>query len=269
MRRAKLLAAAITATACVLCGAAELSRARQEEILHAALDAFDRGVGLLRQDAAGAEAAFREAAGGFQALLAAGVVNPAIEYNLGNTHFRLGELGRAIMHYRRAERLAPTHPQVAANLKYARDRVEPLIRESGGEQLVDRLLFWNHTTTMRQRYWLTVLGSVFGWGLLIVWLRVRNNGVFAFAALGIALGLANAGSLAWEMHAQSTNPAAVVVDKPVVLRLGRGEDYDAALSAALGPGVELRILNVSGDWLEVRLPDGQSGWLPRRSVQRV
>lgn len=269
MRREILLSFAVSVVACACGRAAELSQDRQVEILQSALTAFDRGVGLVRQDAAGAADAFREAAGGFEALIDAGIVNASIEYNLGNTYFRLGELGKAIVHYRRAERLAPSHAQVAANLKYARDRVEPLIREGGKQQLAERLLFWNRSTTVRQRFWLAAVGSVFGWGMLIVWLRLRNNGVFAAAAIGIVLGLANVASIAWEQHEHVTHPAAVVVGKPIVLRLGRGESYDAALNAPLGPGVEVRILNSSGDWAEVQLVDGQTGWLPLTNVERI
>ena len=42
-----------------------------------------------------------------------------MEFNLANAEFRLGHLGRAILHYERALRLDPTDSEIRANLEYA------------------------------------------------------------------------------------------------------------------------------------------------------
>src|ERR1017187_8408427 len=46
-----------------------------------------------------------------------------VYFNLGNTHFREGKLGLAILDYERAQRLAPRDPDIAANLKFAEQRL--------------------------------------------------------------------------------------------------------------------------------------------------
>jgi SH3-like domain-containing protein len=37
----------------------------------------------------------------------------------------------------------------------------------------------------------------------------------------------------------------------------------------LGPGVELRIIQRHGDWAEVRLMDGNEGWLPLAALEDI
>lgn len=246
-----------------------LPRDRQVQVLRDAQQAYDQAMDLARDQPHQAAALFQQAAGGFEALVAAGLRNPALEYNLGNTYARLGDLGRAVLHYRRAQRLAPTDAALRANLDYVRSRVTPLIAPSGAARLIDRLLFWNRYTTQRFRLWLAGVGSVVGWLGLLAWLRVRRPLLGAVAGSMILLGLANAVSLGWQIRDEATRPMAVLVGGEQILRLGRGAGADPALDKPLGPGVELRILSMRGDWVEVQLPDDQTGWLPAAAVEQV
>ena len=91
----------------------------------AAHAAFERGMQLYAEgDYSGAVDAFNE-------VVAMGVEDPAVEYDLANAWFKAGRLGRAIYHYRRAHALAPRDEDVKANLEYARFLALDRIDESG------------------------------------------------------------------------------------------------------------------------------------------
>ncbi len=242
---------------------------RQRELLREALNAFDEAVGIVRENPAQAEALYRKSAAAFETLAEHGVRNTALEYNLGNTYFRLGELGRAILHYRRAKQLDPTDAALTANLTYARNRVEPYIEPSGTQKLIHRLMFWTNRTSIQDRFWLMVIASIAGWLGLMFRLRRRSRPITTLACLAIVLGLANAASVAWQLHDETHHPPAVIANGEHVLRLGRGEGHDPALSQPLGPGVELQILNQRADWVEVQLPDNQTGWLPASAIKEI
>lgn len=246
-----------------------LPRARQRDILREALNAYDEAIGVVRSDPARAAQLYRQAAAGFHALRDAGLRSAALEYNLGNVHFRVGQLGRAVLHYRRAQRLAPGDERLAANLRYARNRVEPAIAPSGQSRLTRQLLFWHYNTSLRQRFWALVVLSALGWPLLFIWLRARRRPLLLFGLSAAALALACGASLGWQMHEEARHPHAVVVGEKTHLRLGRGEGSDLAIREPLGPGVELRTLQQRGDWVEVRLRNDQTGWLPAAAVERI
>jgi hypothetical protein len=250
-------------------GVETLAPERQRELLRQALSAFDQAVGVTRNDPARAEELYRQSAGAFETLAEHGVRNAALEYNLGNACFRLGELGHAILHYRRAERFEPTDAALRANLEYARNRVEPYIEPGGGRQLVNRLMFWINRTSIQDRFWMASIASIAGWLGLTLRLRWRSRSLTVLACLLIAVGLANAASVGWQLHDETQRPPAVVVGGEHILRLGRGEGYDPALTQPLGPGVELRTLSQRADWVEVELRDGKSGWLPLNAVEKV
>lgn len=269
-RVGKLVWGALLAAAAVsLVQAESLNAARQREILRDALNAWDQAVSVARTDPVQATQLYRQVAGGFRALRDAGVRNAALEYNLGNVYFRLGDLGRAVLHYRRAQRLDPADPRLTANLRYARDRVQPAITPSGESRLTRQLLFWHYDTSLAQRFWAQVLCAAAGWPLLFIWLRTRRRPLLIAGLVCVALALGAGGSIGWQMNAEAAHPTAVLVANETYLRLGRGEGADLALKAPLGPGVELRILQERGDWVEVRLPNDRTGWVPAASIERI
>lgn len=266
-RAAAALALCLLVAPGVLRAGEPLSQQRQREILRSALTAYDQAVAVARENPDEARQLYRQAAGGLLALRDAGGDNAAVEYNLGNIYFRLGELGRAVLHYRRAERLAPGDPRLRANLRFARDRVEPVIVPTGQGRLVRSLLFWHYDTSPRQRFVVLVVASGAGWLLLLGGLLWRRRPLVLIAAPFLVAMVAVSGSLLWQLHDETRRPPAVVVGNAVPLRLGRGEGADLALKQPLGPGVELRLLRQHGEWVEVQLANDQTGWLPAQAVE--
>jgi len=242
---------------------------RQREVLRQALSAFDDAVACAQHDPAGAQELYRRAAGSFESLVTSGMHSAALEYNLGNTYFRLGMPGHAILHYRRAERLAPGDEVLRANLAYARRQAEPHFPARGQERLWQRLLFWHYGSSLAQRFRTAAVLSGLGWMLLMIRLRWRTPMVLAAGAFAIVLALACGGSVLAQLSDERARPPAVVVEGGYLLRLGRGEGYDPALRQSLGAGVEVRILQQRGDWVEVRLPNDLTGWLPAAAIERL
>lgn len=267
--------AAVLATALLLLvaptpavAAGRLSAQRRAEILRDALSAFDEAVASGQKDPATAADQYRRSAAAFEALIDDGVSNAGIEYNLANAYARLGDTGKAILHYRRALRLDPSDAKLSANLAYIRNRVQPVITESGRSLVAQNLLFWHHGTSLQSRFWAAAGLSAFGW----LWLATRlwnrrlplSPGILC-AVLGLVAGL----SASWEIYDASLRPAAVIISGQHTLRLGRGDGADPAMREPLGPGVELRVLNRYADWVEVRLNNGQTGWLPEAAIEDV
>ncbi len=244
---------------------------RQREILQEALAAYDRAVSSSRENPTQANQLYHQAAAGFSALVEAGLRNAALEYNLGNTYYRLGDIGRAVLHYRRAQTLDPGDERLAANLRYARDHVEPAIAPSGQRALTRQLLFLHYTTSLQQRCGWMIVAAALGYGLLLAWLRRRHRGLLIGGMAGAVLTLSFGLSLSWELHERSMRPAAVVVTGQPYLRYDRDDSSSAnlVLKQPLGAGVELRILQQRGDWVEVQLSNDQKGWLPAGAIERV
>ena len=88
---------------------------------------------------------YSEAAAIYETILASGLHHSSVYYNLGNAYFKQGDLGRAILNYRRAQRLDPRDADVTANLSIARtqtvDKLE-IPAEGGLSNLVEMAEEW-------------------------------------------------------------------------------------------------------------------------------
>jgi tetratricopeptide (TPR) repeat protein len=221
------------------------------------VQAYNQGNQLYaRKDYDGAARAYEEA-------LRAGP-SPAALYNLGNARFKSGEIGRAILSYRRARYLAPRDPDVAANLDYARsyrvDRVpvtpSPLAR--GLDALFHRL-------SRREAALLAAVGAALAALALGVWIVRRwaafLAGAAALAALGL-FGLVTQQVWGAEIGAR---PAVVVVPE-VTASSGPSEDAKEILQ--LHDGTEVRIREARAGYALVQLPGG-GGWVRQEAVERV
>lgn len=229
---------------------------------------FDQAIEQVHRNPDRARELFRQAADRYEALANDGVQNPNLEFNLGNTYYRLHDLGRAILHYRRGLRLQPSHTRLRANLAYAREHVQPSLAPPAGNQLLRSILFLHYDTSTTARWWACVAAGVIGWGCLLARLRWQRPVLLTAGAIGAVVGFTLGLSVLWDLqHARARPPAVVVAEG--TLRLGRGEGYEPALSQPLGPGVELRILEQRADWVHVELQDGKTGWLRADAVLRI
>ncbi len=268
MRPALLTFVTVMACAATSALGEPLSPERQRQVLADALRDYDAAAELQSSDLKRAQQLYRQSAAGFEALASTGVQNAALEYNLGNAYFRAADLGRALLHYRRAARLDPGDVRVQANLRFARQRVEPTIMSSGRAQVAQTLFFWYFNTPLHRRFAAGALLAALGWGLLLAWLRWPRGALAAGGMASVVLASLALASVLYEINERATHPDAVVLQRET-LRLGRSTTSDPALRSPLGPGVEVQVRQQRGDWVEVRLANDAAGWLPAASIAAI
>ena len=232
--------------------------------------AYDRAAELQRTDPAASRAQFEAAAKGFQALVDRGLVNGPLLYNLGNAQMQLGQTGAAIGSYLRAQRLMPGDGRLQANLAHARTQVKDRF-DRGSGLLLEDVAGWWHLLSQPTRLTLAAVAWIAAWGLACARLlrpsasivRARWTSTAAWA-----LGLSGAVLLATvvvDVSAPAWRPVGVTVSDGVVVRKGNGEGFEPAFTEPLSQGVEFRVLEERPGWIQIRLPDGKSGWI--RSLQ--
>ena len=245
----------------------DVSRSQLIWQLRGALDAFDRGTALLQTRPDEAFAAFRLARDKFQMVVDAGIDNGRLYYNLANAHVRLGEIGKAIADYRRADRLIPHDPQLKANLRFARSLTRDQIEPSGERTFLRTVFFWHYSWPLRTRYTGAMVGYGVFWLLLIVrarWPRMKI-GYPALVCLGlwVTLGI----SVASDLPSRTGATEGVLVTETVVVRKGNGQVYDPQFDQPLHAGVEFELVERRDGWLRIRLPDGNQGWVREDEVE--
>lgn len=209
-----------------------------------------------------------QAAECFESLLRQGHVGGHLLYDLGNARYRAGDLGQAILAWRRARLFLPRDGDVRANLESAREQVRDDLPPPGTRQGLARPLLAPFDALSSGE--LLLLGSI-AWALLFVVLSIRLRRPFvgwaALAATLAVLATAGLGGRLVRSYWLARHPVAVVLADDVTLRSGR--DVMSTDLARLHEGAEAIVIEESGDRVQVALSTGPRGWLPVGSVGLV
>ena len=203
---------------------------------------------------------FSEAAATYEKLIQSGQTSAAIFFNLGNAYFKAGQIGRAVVAYRQAERINPRDPDVRANLLFARKQVQ------GPTFVATRWMQWlNHLTT--NEWTLLLTAGLWALILLLILLQWRPawRGSLRIYIVLLVLGVVfTAVCLIAVLNQKRRVPIAVVVTRDASVHHGPLEE--SQMSFVAHDGAELRVLDQKDNWLEVTAGGGRRGWLRRDQV---
>lgn len=246
-----------------------LSLQQQVVLLDEAQRAFDEGVALRQTNPSQAGKSFGEAAMKFQVLVDSGLRNGKLYYNLGNAYLENGQLGRAVLNYRRAQEFIPDDPRLDANLRYARSLRRNQIAESGEQAFLQTLFFWHYGTSLHGRFAAAIAVYILLWVLLtarVFFPRLRwRYALIPVAAICLSLSL----SVALNMAARNTHHGGVILSDHVIVRKGNGEGFEPQFKEELHEGVEFDLVERRADWLCIQLPDGKTGWIRFRDAEMI
>jgi tetratricopeptide (TPR) repeat protein len=234
--------------------------------LHAQEEIFEQGNQMyLEGDYAGAVEAY-------QAVLDAGFESVALHYNLGNAHFKTGELGLSILAWERARELAPNDPDVLANLDLAlsqtADAIEPLPRF----WLISAASWWvgllprGALIALVAAAWL-IIGAGIAVRVLARSDEVRGIATWAALGAGIVVLVFGTNLFVRELGIGSAERGVILADAVPVR--SAPADQDELTLFEIHEGTRVRIDERAGAWAEVVLDDGKVGWVPADVLQEI
>ncbi len=204
---------------------------------------------------------YLKAAAMYQEILDHGYCSGAVLYNQGNALMRAGQRGRAIAAYRQARRYMGPDPFLEANLAYAVGGQPPRHRP-----LIEYLLFWQDWISYPAKFQLTACGVGITLALAVAALFVDRWWLTRVMLAGLALSLVLIVSAGYDWYRYAWNVHRVIVQKQTIVRKGNAESYEPALTTALEEGAEFELVERRSDWMLIRLPSEQEGWVPDRAA---
>jgi hypothetical protein len=183
-------------------------------------------------------------------------------YDLGNTYYRLGRMGRAVLWYERALRQRPFDNDLRDNLAMARAGLKGE-EESALEKVFTwpRVLWlWESATTC---FWM-------GTGLLIFLLIKKDRRTFPAGRVAAVLMAAWIVFVAWaSLRAwEESKPWGIIVAPDIQIRSGPGTGF--AVGATAPEGLKVLMLEGRDGWTLAGLPKaGIKGWTQSANVERI
>lgn len=211
---------------------------------------------------------FAEAVDRYLELHERGMRNPALYRNLGNAAALADRWPLANWAYQMGLALDPNDAIMREHLDFARSKV--LYPPSGEGRLeADTWPAWLHRPTLFE--WFAAFAACYGLACLAAtwsWLKKSRSAMLAAIVL-TAASLASGGGW-WHQQRRADfereSPVVIVADNTAFYQ-GNAASYPPHSTLPMLPrGMEARQIHVRGNWLQIRLATGETGWLPRTRV---
>jgi len=200
-----------------------------------------------------------------------GIVNSDLYYNIGNCYFRLNEIGRAILYYKKALKVRSDHQAARRNLEYALTFTKD--KQNSENESVIRSYWLRAFDSISINLLAIILLLIFALIIILICLiiiRFRNRErtvpifittiliIFFSAFLIISV-------LKWqEFH---KDDEAVLLSTSAIGYSGPGEDFTRVFT--IHEGMIFTIERSEENWSLIKLENGLGGWIKKDTFVRI
>jgi tetratricopeptide (TPR) repeat protein len=209
---------------------------------------------------------YRKAIELYTELRERGIINAALYYNLGNTYYKLGQVGYAILNYEKALLLKPFDRDIRENLEFVRRSLKEKVLPLYGEG--PRRFLRVSSSYVRPRFFAILELGFFSLLILFLFLylfvplrrSIFKRYIFLFLVLFVLFGTAHFSYFAYEKNHPK---GIIVVEETNVLSAPIAE---SDLLFPVYEGTKIKLMESRGEWLRVVLEDGREGWILSQST---
>jgi len=197
----------------------------------------------------------------YEALIEKGHRNGHLYYNLGNAHYRLGNLGQAIGYYLQARHDLPRHEDLIANLAYARQQTTDQ-KENQEHSWRETFEEWSGPLSLKEWLLFLIVCNGFFWGIAVLRLFYRRE-IFSwllFLSGGLTVFLGVGAFIKW----WAPLPLGIIL--PQESAIYSAPHPQATVLFQLHEGTEVVIEDEAKQWRKVRFESTQKGWIEKKNL---
>ncbi len=217
-----------------------------------------------------AQAKYTDALSTYQRLIDEGLASSELYYNIGNTEYKLGHIGKAILYYEKAKLLAPNNKSINTNLNIAREKVESDILEI--PDFLPVRLWRGMAKTISPGMWIVIqaiMGGLFLYGIFLFYNnadRSQKLKSIGIALLGLILLLVSYSAGKTAHNLLHLHDKGIVIESSTMYSApdSRSEEIES-----LADGVKVNILDTIDVWYKVELMNKNTGWIEVQTIERI
>ena len=223
-------------------------------------------------DSAYAEADYATAIHVYEQLIATHGESAAIYYNLGGAYYKMDEIARAILNYERALLIEPSNADAKFNLELARSKAvdkNVLVSEVF-------LVHWyrDFAAMMSADEWakVAILCFIILISCLVLFIfgkkRKTKKIIFIFAILSLVCTIWANVIASQQTSKLQHRESAIVVEPSVTVRSTPSVNGTELFILHEGKKVKIKDDSMKA-WKEIEIEDGNIGWLPAETIERI
>jgi|TARA_B110000240_G_scaffold19450_1_gene19770 tetratricopeptide (TPR) repeat protein len=201
----------------------------------------------------------------YDSILTSGSESSELYYNLGNCHYKTNDWANAIWHYEKSLQLNNNNKTIH-NLELSKlkiiDRIEPL------PQLFYKKWWSNLTQTLSTQVWqtlvLSVMSFIFILQLISQFTSLKSKIITRiFSVITVITLLLTQNSY----HNNFTKREAIIFSETITVNSAPTSNSTNLFTLHAGSKVE--IIDSIGDWINFKIANGNSGWIPENSIKEL
>lgn len=207
----------------------------------------------------------------YQAVIDSGYESAELYYNLGNAYYKSHKITLALVNYERANLLDPGDEEILHNLEMARQLVIDEIDKL--PEFLPKVWCRRFISLLKTDQWAYISMITFPLSLLffLLYLFVRHVRIrkmsFWMASVVMIISLS---SFVFSYHQKRLvydNSYAIIISPSVTIK--SSPDDSGTELFQLHEGTKVEIIDQLGEWKEIKLSDGNIGWLRMNDLVRL
>ena len=207
----------------------------------------------------------------YESIIADKQQAPQLFYNLGNAYFQTGDFAHAILNYERAKKISPDDEDILINLKAANLKIEDKIEVAPELFLI--VLQQKIISLMNEKSWSLLCICCLFLGAILMGFFIGSNHYlikktgFYLGTSFLVLFIATFFVAKSSYNSSRLHNEAIVTAASVTV-LGSPSDSSTKLFI-LHKGSKVFIRDENEDWLEIKIANGNVGWIRNNQVEKI
>lgn len=207
----------------------------------------------------------------YENIISNGQEAPEVYFNLGNSYYKTSNIALAILNYERALKLEPDNEDFNFNLKLANQKTEDKI--DAAPQLF--LSQWKNGVVdlMTEKGWsqLCILFICISLILFAIYITMLKRGLKQFGFFGgttlVILSIITF-FIAQHKYSITKNNSEAIITSPSITVTGSPNEKGTKLFI-LHEGTKVNVTQEDVSWVEIKIANGNTGWIKRSELQRI
>jgi len=215
---------------------------------------------------------YQEAIDLYVEIIEAGFESGPLYFNLGNAYYKIGSIEKAILYYEKAKKIMPNDEDLLTNLQMANqfiaDEITPI------PELFYKK-YWNAFINLLGTETWSILFALCYLTLGIIisgWIAARssysmrrllNRFIIVFTFLTFLAGITTLSS----SYEKNRRDFGIIMEEKIEV-LGEPSESGEELFS-LHRGTKIQIKRSSDEWIEIRIADGNVGWIKREWIELI
>ncbi|KQC32433.1 BatE, tetratricopeptide repeat family protein [Nonlabens sp. YIK11] len=214
---------------------------------------------------------YQEAIDAYESILQSGQHSAEVYFNLGNSYYKLNQVGPAIYNYEKALQMEPSNKDFKNNLKFAeqlrvdavedaaKNPVQEFLNNLAGSLSVDN---WAYVSIMLAL--VTIL-------MFLLYHYAMTTGkkrlFFTLALIGLILMTLSIVAANYSQNLMEDNEQAIIYSQETITRT---EPKDSATASfTIHEGTKVTVLEEYEGWTHIEVANGSRAWLPSTDLKKL